>query len=150
MLQKNAFGKKKFLNFMHGFKSAILAIFQFCHNATFESFWEIYRATAFRPDCNPSIIGPSLKSKRLVVGVRLVIIIKMIWREKKSASSLHLFFWEKLLLHTEVLYMSKKPHFPQKIYKLSKTESFLREVFLFWHVEDLSWEVLWVNVKKKT
>ena len=30
MLQKNAFGKK-ISNFMHGFKSAILAIFQFLH-----------------------------------------------------------------------------------------------------------------------
>jgi hypothetical protein len=28
MLQKNAFGQKKIPNFMHGFKSAILAIFQ--------------------------------------------------------------------------------------------------------------------------
>ena len=50
----------------------------------------LHKATVFRPDYIPSIIGPSLKSKRLVVGVRLVIIIKMIWREKKSASSLHL------------------------------------------------------------
>ena len=122
---------QKFLNFMPGFKSDILAIFQFCHNATFESFWEIYRATAFRPDCNPSIIGPSLKSKRLVVGVRLVIIIKMIWREKKSASSLHLFFWEKLLLHTEVLYMSKKHTSLKKNTNWAKISHFWGKSFYF-------------------
>ena len=40
MLQKNAFGQKK-LNFMHGFKSAILAIFQFWQNGTFEPVHEI-------------------------------------------------------------------------------------------------------------
>ena len=38
-------------------------------------------------------------------------------------------------------------HFSQKIYKLSKTKSFLREVF-FRHVEDLSWKISCVNVKK--
>ena len=40
MLQKNAFGKKK-LNFMHGFKSAILAIFHFFQNGTFEPMHDI-------------------------------------------------------------------------------------------------------------
>ena len=40
MLQNNAFGKKN-LNFMQGFKSAILAIFQFWQNGTFEPLHEI-------------------------------------------------------------------------------------------------------------
>jgi hypothetical protein len=40
MLQKNAFGQKK-LNFMHGFKSATLTVFQFCQNGTFEPVHEI-------------------------------------------------------------------------------------------------------------
>jgi hypothetical protein len=43
MLQKNALGQKKKLNFMHGFKSAILAIFQFCQNGTFEPVHEIQK-----------------------------------------------------------------------------------------------------------
>ena len=34
---KEVFWPKKILNFMHGFKSAILAIFPFCQNGTFES-----------------------------------------------------------------------------------------------------------------
>ena len=34
---KEVFWPKKFLNFMHRFKSAILAIFSFCQNGTFES-----------------------------------------------------------------------------------------------------------------
>ena len=43
MLQKNAVGKKKSnSNFMHGFKSAILAIFQFFQNGTFEPMHEIW------------------------------------------------------------------------------------------------------------
>ena len=33
---KEVFLPKKFLNFMHGYKSAILAIFPFCQNGTFE------------------------------------------------------------------------------------------------------------------
>ena len=41
MPQKKSFGQKIFLNFMHGFKSAILAIFQFCQNGTFEPVHEI-------------------------------------------------------------------------------------------------------------
>ena len=41
MLQKNTFGQKFFLNFMHGFKSAILAIFHFHQNGTFEPVHEI-------------------------------------------------------------------------------------------------------------
>jgi hypothetical protein len=36
MLQKESFGQKRFLSFMHGFKYAILAIFPFCQNGTFE------------------------------------------------------------------------------------------------------------------
>ena len=42
MLQKNAFGQKKISNFMHGFKSAILAIFQFFQKGTFEPLHEIW------------------------------------------------------------------------------------------------------------
>ena len=38
---KECFWPKKFLNFMHGFKSAILAIFHFCQNGTFEPVHEI-------------------------------------------------------------------------------------------------------------
>ena len=38
---KEYFWPKKFLNFMHGFKSAILAIFRFCKNSTFEPVREI-------------------------------------------------------------------------------------------------------------
>ena len=91
----------------------------------------LHRATVFIPDCIPSIIGPSLKSKRLVVGVRLVIIIKMIRREKKSASSLHLFFWEKLLLHTEVLYMSKKHTSLKKNTNWAKISHFWGKSFYF-------------------
>ena len=34
---------KKNLNFMHGFKSAILAIFHFCQNGTFEPVHEIQK-----------------------------------------------------------------------------------------------------------
>jgi hypothetical protein len=41
MPQKKSFGKTK-LNFMHGFKSAILAIFSFCQNGTFEPVHEIH------------------------------------------------------------------------------------------------------------
>ena len=33
---KECFWSKKNSNFMHGFKSAILAIFHFCQNGTFE------------------------------------------------------------------------------------------------------------------
>ena len=40
MLQKNAFGKNKLI-FMQGFKSAILAIFHFWQNGTFEPLHEI-------------------------------------------------------------------------------------------------------------
>ena len=43
MPQKKSFGQKKFLNFMHGFKSAILAIFHFCQNGTFEPMHEIQK-----------------------------------------------------------------------------------------------------------
>ena len=39
MLQKNAFGQKN-LNFMHGFKSAILAKMKNCQNGTFEPMHE--------------------------------------------------------------------------------------------------------------
>ena len=42
MLQKNAFGQKKKNNFMHEFKSAILATFQFFQNGTFEPVHEIW------------------------------------------------------------------------------------------------------------
>ena len=38
---KECFWPKKFLNFMHGFKSAILAIFQLCQSGTFEPLHEI-------------------------------------------------------------------------------------------------------------
>ena len=38
---KECFWPKKILNFMHGFKSAILAIFQFLQNGTFEPVHEI-------------------------------------------------------------------------------------------------------------
>ena len=38
---KEVFWPKKFLNFMHRFKSAILAIFSFCQNGTFEPVHEI-------------------------------------------------------------------------------------------------------------
>ena len=38
---KECFWPKKISNFMHGFKSAILAIFQFCQNGTFEPGHEI-------------------------------------------------------------------------------------------------------------
>ena len=38
---KECFWPKKILNFMHGFKSAILAIFHFCQNGTFEPVHEI-------------------------------------------------------------------------------------------------------------
>ena len=40
-LQKNAFGAKKDSDFMHWFKSAILAIFHFCQSGTFEPMHEI-------------------------------------------------------------------------------------------------------------
>ena len=40
MLQKKSFGKKK-LNFMFGFKSAILAEWKNCQNGTFEPVHEI-------------------------------------------------------------------------------------------------------------
>ena len=40
MPQKKSFGQK-FLNFMRGFKSAILAIFPFCQSGTFEPVHEI-------------------------------------------------------------------------------------------------------------
>ena len=40
---KECFWPKKFLNFMHGFKSAILAIFQFWQNGTFEPVHEIQK-----------------------------------------------------------------------------------------------------------
>jgi hypothetical protein len=36
MLQKNAFGQIKLKNFLHGFKSAILAKMKNCQNGTFE------------------------------------------------------------------------------------------------------------------
>ena len=68
-------------------------------------------------------------------------------REEKCIKFTSLPLRKALLAHRGPLHV-KKNHFPQKIYKLSKTKSFLREVFLFWHVGDLSWEVLWVNVKK--
>ena len=46
--------------------------------------------------------------------------------------------------------LKSKHTFLKKIYKLSKTKSFLWEVyFFFWHVEVLSWEISCVNVKKK-
>ena len=61
--------------------------------------------------CISSIIGPSLKSKRLVVGVRLVIIIKMIWREKKSASSLHLLPRKAPLENYSPFYLPWKRYF---------------------------------------
>ena len=38
---KEYFWPKQILNFMHGFKSAILAIFHFCQNGTFEPVYEI-------------------------------------------------------------------------------------------------------------
>ena len=40
---KEVFWPKKNLNFMHGFKSAILAIFPFCQNGTFEPVHEIQK-----------------------------------------------------------------------------------------------------------
>ena len=43
MLQKESFSQKFFLNFMHGFKSAIFAIFPFCQNGTFEPMHEIQK-----------------------------------------------------------------------------------------------------------
>ena len=41
---KECFWPKKILNFMHGFKSAILAIFHFCQNGTFEPVHEIQKS----------------------------------------------------------------------------------------------------------
>jgi hypothetical protein len=41
MLQKEVSWPKKIFNTMHGFKSAILAIFQFWQNGTFELLHEI-------------------------------------------------------------------------------------------------------------
>ena len=41
MFQKKSFSQKKILKSMHSFKSAILAIFQFWQNDTFESVHEI-------------------------------------------------------------------------------------------------------------
>jgi hypothetical protein len=38
---KECLWPKNFLNFLHGFKSAILAIFNFCQNGTFEPMQEI-------------------------------------------------------------------------------------------------------------
>ena len=38
---KEVFWPKKYLNIMHGFKSAILAIFTFCQNGTFEPVHKI-------------------------------------------------------------------------------------------------------------
>ena len=43
VLQKNTFGQKKFLNFMHGFKSAILAKMKNCQNGTFAPVNEIQK-----------------------------------------------------------------------------------------------------------
>ena len=40
---KECLWPKNFLNFMHRFKSAILAIFQFCQNGTFEPVHEIQK-----------------------------------------------------------------------------------------------------------
>ena len=40
---KECFWPKNFLNFMHGFKSAILAIFHLCQNGTFEPMHEIQK-----------------------------------------------------------------------------------------------------------
>jgi hypothetical protein len=40
---KECFWPKKNFNFMHRFKSAILAIFQFCQNDTFEPVHEIQK-----------------------------------------------------------------------------------------------------------
>ena len=42
MSQKKSFGQKK-LNFMHGFKSAILAEWKNCQNGTFEPVHEIQK-----------------------------------------------------------------------------------------------------------
>ena len=39
-ISKECFWSKKFLNFMHRFKSAILAIFHFCQNGTFKPVHE--------------------------------------------------------------------------------------------------------------
>ena len=46
MPQKKSFGKKKFLNFMHGFKSAIWAEWKNCQNGTFEPVHEIQKLRA--------------------------------------------------------------------------------------------------------
>ena len=43
MPQKKSFGKKNFLNFMHAFKSAILAEWKNCQNGTFEPVHEIHK-----------------------------------------------------------------------------------------------------------
>jgi hypothetical protein len=43
MLPKKSFGQIFFFNSMHGFKSAILAIFQFWQNGTFELVHEIQK-----------------------------------------------------------------------------------------------------------
>ena len=40
---KECFWPKEFLNFIHRFKSTILAIFQFCQNGTFEPVHEIQK-----------------------------------------------------------------------------------------------------------
>ena len=42
MPQKKSFGKKKILNFMHMFKSAILAEWKNCQNGTFEPVPKLY------------------------------------------------------------------------------------------------------------
>ena len=43
MPPKKSFDHKNFLNFMHGFKSAILAEWKNCQNSTFEPVHEIQK-----------------------------------------------------------------------------------------------------------
>ena len=44
---KEVLQPKDFLNFMHGFKSAILSIFQFWQNDTFEPVHEIQKSSTY-------------------------------------------------------------------------------------------------------
>ena len=53
---KEVFWKKQILNFMHGFKNAILAIFPFCQNGTFESLHGI-KKNLEHMICHFSVVG---------------------------------------------------------------------------------------------
>ena len=77
-LQKNAFGQKKNLNFMHGFKSAILEKMKNCQNGTFEPVHEICKIfwpkaffwSIMNMPLNKIVITCSQRIKKWVVAVR--------------------------------------------------------------------------------